>query len=79
MLYDELISACKKKKKGNNNQTFQSKDKYCRLKYDYKNLKDLDYLPDQSQLDQSQSDELVPPKWVGVTKNRFAELLNIVT
>ena len=68
-----------KKKKSNNNQSFKSKDKYCRLKHDYKNLKGLDYLPDQSQLDQSQSDELVPPKWVRVTKNRFAELLNIVT
>ena len=43
-------------------------------KHDYKNLKDLDYQPDQLQ-----PDELVVPKWVKVAKNRFDEIQSIVT
>ena len=38
MLYDELISICKKEY----NQTFKSKDKDWRQIHDHKNLKDLD-------------------------------------
>ena len=45
-----------------------------RLKHDYKNLKDLDYQPDKLQPDQ-----LVLPKQVKVTKNRFDEIQSIVT
>ena len=55
--------------------TFKSEDKNWRLEHDYKNLKDLDYQPDQSQ----QSDKLQLPKWVNVSKERFNEILRIVT
>ena len=37
-------------------------------------MKDLDYLPDQLQ-----PDELVLPKWVKVTKNRFNGIGSIIT
>ena len=37
-------------------------------------MKDLDYLPDQLQ-----PDELVLPKWVKVTKNRFNRIRSIIT
>ena len=43
VLYDDLIKIYKKKY----DQTFKSKDKDSRLKHDYKNLKDLEYQPDQ--------------------------------
>ena len=65
MLYDELVSIYKKEYC----QTFKNEDKH-----DYKNLKDLDYQPDQLQ-----PDELVLPKWVKVAKNRFDEIQSIVT
>ena len=56
------------------NQTFKSRDKKWRLKHVYKNLKDLDYQPDQLQPDQ-----LVLPKWIKVTINRFNEIQSLVT
>ena len=46
-----------------------------RLKFVYKNLKGLDYQPDQSQ----QSDKLKLPKWVKVSKGRSNEILSLVT
>ena len=57
------------------------------LTRDYKNLKDLDYQPDQlQQSDQpqqsnqpQQSDKLKLRKWVKVSKKRFNEILSIVT
>ena len=57
------------------------------LTHDYKNLKDLDYQPDQQQQpDQpqqsnqpQQSDKLKLPKWVKVSKERFNEILSIFT
>ena len=45
MLYDELIKIYKKE----HDQNFKSKDKEWRLKHYCKNLKDLDYQPDQPQ------------------------------
>ena len=41
------------------------------LKNDYKNLKDLDYQPDKVKPDRLQPDQLMLPKWVTVTKNKF--------
>ena len=57
------------------NQVFESKDSKWRLKFDYKNLKDSDYQPDQPQ----QPDKLKLLNWVKVSKERFNEILNIVT
>ena len=75
MLYDELISICKKEY----NQTFKSKDKDWRQIHDHKNLKDLDWKPDQLRPDQLQPDQLVQPKKVKVTKYRFDEMQSMVT
>ena len=52
-------------------QIFKSKDKEWRLKNNYKNLKDLDYQPDKVKPDRLQPDQLMLPKWVTVTKNKF--------
>ena len=71
LLYDELVIIYKKEY----NQVFESKDKKSRLKFDNKNLKDLDHQPDQPQ----QSDKLKLTKWVKVSKERFNEILRIVT
>ena len=68
--HEELISIYKREY----NQVFKSKDKDWRQKYDYKNLKDLDY-----QLDQLQPDESMLPKWVKVTNNRFDVIQSIIT
>ena len=51
MLCDELIEIYKKEY----GQAFKSKDKKWNLRHDYKNLKDLDYQPDQQQ----QPDKLI--------------------
>ena len=48
MLYDVLVRDYRK----DYNQTFKSKDKDWSLNSYYKNLKDLDYQPDQLQPDQ---------------------------
>ena len=64
-----FIMSCLEAIKRRYNQTFKSKDKKWRLKHGYKNLKDLDYQPDQ----------LVLPKWVKVTINRFNEIQSLVT
>ena len=62
MFYHELVSVYKKEY----GQTFKHKDKEWRQKHDYKNLKQLDYEPNELQ-----PDELVLPKCVKDTKNRF--------
>ena len=71
MLYKGLIDVYKKKYV----QIFKSKDNDWRLKHDYKNLKDLDYQPDQlqqpNQLRQPDQLQQPIPKWVKVTKSRF--------
>ena len=54
MLYDELVSIYKKEY----GQTLKNDDKDWRQKHDYKNLKDLDYQPDQLQPDELQPDQL---------------------
>ena len=54
-LYDQLIDIYKKEY----DQVFKSKDNDWRLKHDYKNLKDLDYQPQQ--LDQP---DQAPPLWI---------------
>ena len=59
LCYNELIDNYKKEY----NQAFKGKDQDRTLKYDYKNLKDLDY-----QLDQPQQ-----------TKNRFNEIQSKIT
>ena len=77
ILYNVLVRIYKKEY----NQVFQSKDEDWRQKHDYKNLKDLDYQPDQPQ----QSDQPQPPhklklpKWVKVTESRFDEIQSIAT
>ena len=58
LLYDEMISIYMKK----NGQTFKSRDKEQRLKYNYDNLIDLDYQPNQLQPEQ-----LMLPKWLKVS------------
>ena len=65
LLYDELISIFLKKY----DQVFESKDKKWSLKHNHGGLKDLNYQPDQ----------LVLPKWVKVSKERFNEILDTVT
>ena len=70
MLYDELLRDYKKEY----NQVCKSKYKEWRLKYSYKNLKDVDYQPEQLQPEQ-----LVLPKWIKVRKNRFGEIQSIAT
>ena len=69
-----FIMSCLEAIKRRYNQTFKSKDKKWRLKHGYKNLKDLDYQPDQLQPDQ-----LVLPKWEKVAINRFNEIQSLVT
>ena len=46
-----------------------------RLKYDYKNPKDLDYQPDQRKM----PDQLKLPKWVKATKSRVNKIQSIIT
>ena len=65
LLYDELTRIYKKEY----NQVFKSKDKDWRQKYDYKNLKDLDYQADETD-EEDKTDEAIP-EWVEVSKNRF--------
>ena len=71
MLSHKLVSIYEKE----DNQVFKSKVKNWRLKFVYKNLKGLDYQPDQSQ----QSDKLKLPKWVKVSKGISNEILSLVT
>ena len=62
------------------NQVFKSKDEDWRQKHDYKNLKDLNYQPDQIQPSQPQQpDQSRLPTWVKATKNRFNEMQSIIT
>ena len=74
MLYYELIGVYKKEY----DSVFKSKDNDWRLKPDYKNLKDLDYQPQQPDQPQ-QSDQLMLPTWVKVTKSRLNEIQSIIT
>ena len=46
-----------------------------RLKYDYKNPKDLDYQPDQRKM----PDQLKLTKWVKATKSRVNKIQSIIT
>ena len=69
MLYDELVSIYKKE----HGQTIKNDEKDWRQKHDYKNLKDLDYQPDELQPDQ------LVLEMSKVTKNRFDEIQSIVT
>ena len=80
MLSDELIKDYKK----DYNQTFKRKDKDWRQKHGYNGLKHLEFLPDRLHTDQLQPDQLKSgklwlPKWVKVNKERFNEILSIVT
>ena len=76
MFYDMLIKIYKKE----NNQVFKSKDKHWRQKHDYKNLKDLNYQPNEIQPDQPQQpDQSILPTWVKATKSRFNEMQSIIT
>ena len=80
MLSDELIKDYKK----DYNQTFKRKDKDSRQKHGYNGLKHLEFLPDRLHTDQLQPDQLKSgklwlPKWVKVNKERFNEILSIVT
>ena len=80
MLSDELIKNYKK----DYNQTFKRKDKDWRQKHGYNGLKHLEFLPDRLHTDQLQPDQLKSgklwlPKWVKVNKERFNEILSIVT
>ena len=80
MLSDELIKDYKK----DYNQTFKRKDKDWRQKHGYNGLKHLEFLPDRLHADQLQPDQLKSgklwlPKWVKVNKERFNEILSIVT
>ena len=80
MLSDELIKDYKK----DSNQTFKRKDKDWRQKHGYNGLKHLEFLPDRLHTDQLQPDQLKSgklwlPKWVKVNKERFNEILSIVT
>ena len=80
MLYNEWTSIYKKEY----GQTFKSKDKTWRLKYGYKNLKDLEYWPDQlqqsdlsQQSDQPQQSDQALPLWIQ-SKDKFNELKNLI-
>ena len=42
-------------------------------------MKDLDYQSDDLQPDETKPDQLRLPKWVKVSKERFNEILSIVT
>ena len=80
MLSDELIKDYKK----DYNQTFKRKDKDWRQKHGYNGLKHLEFLPDRLHTDQLQPDQLKSgklwlPKWIKVNKERFNEILSIVT
>ena len=80
MLSHELIKDYKK----DSNQTFKRKDKDWRQKHGYNGLKHLEFLPDRLHTDQLQPDQLKSgklwlPKWVKVNKERFNEILSIVT
>ena len=80
MLSDELIKDYKK----DYNQTFKRKDKDWRQKHGYNGLKHLEFLPDRLHTDQLQPDQLKSgklwlPKWVKVNKERFNEILSVVT
>ena len=80
MLSDESIKDYKK----DYNQTFKRKDKDWRQKHGYNGLKHLEFLPDRLHTDQLQPDQLKSgklwlPKWVKVNKERFNEILSIVT
>ena len=76
VLYDMLIKIYRKEY----NQVFKSKDENWRQKHDYKNLKDLNYQPDQIQPGQpQQSDQSRLPTWVKATKSRFNEIQSIIT
>ena len=63
-LYDQLIDIYEKEY----DQVFKSKDNDWRLKHDYKNLKDLDYQPQQ--LDQP---DQAPPLWI-LSNDKFNKL-----
>ena len=66
LLYEELIRIYKKKY----NQVLKSKNEDWMQVYDYKNLKDFDYQPDQPQ----QPDQELP-QWIQ-SKDEFNELKN---
>ena len=53
LLYEELIGIYKKEY----DQTFESKGKELRQKYDYKNLKDLDYQADEEDKEDEEDEE----------------------
>ena len=79
LLYDELDNIYKKTKK-TYDRAFESKNKNWRQKHNHKNLKDLDYQPDQlQQSDQlKQPDESIP-QLIKITKSRFNTIQSMIT